>query len=303
MKYLVIGAGGTGGCIGGFLSAGGKDVTFIARNAHLKALKQNGILIHTTKGDKHAPSVKAFSEEEFEGKADVIFLCVKSYSVDSVMDLVKKAAHEGTVVIPTLNVFGIGDMVAQKLPGITVLDGCIYISAFLSAPGEATLSVDLFKIVFGNRAGEIVDRNILLNVQRDLEDSGVTAVISDNIKRDTFKKFTFISSYASAGAYHNATASQMQKEGEIRDTFFSLNKELSSIAKILNIELEEDILTENCKILDQMAPEVTASMQKDMEQGKKDERDQIIFEVVRIAQKNQISVPTYQKIADHFGFK
>ena len=49
MKYLVIGAGGTGGCIGGFLAHGGQDVTLIARGEHLKAIQENGLHLMSSK--------------------------------------------------------------------------------------------------------------------------------------------------------------------------------------------------------------------------------------------------------------
>lgn len=304
MKYLIVGSGGTGGCIGGFLAAGGKNVTFIARNAHLKAMKEKGFLVHTaTQGDKLILPVQAFDEESYQEKADVIFVCVKSYSVQEILPLIRKASHEKTIVIPILNVFGIGDKIAEKIHETIILDGCIYISAFVSAPGEVTQAGNIFKIVYGVRKGYQADSKILLEVKKDLEDCGIEVVISDNIKRDTFKKYTFISSYASTGAYYDAVSRQMQEEGEIRDLFLALNKELKLLGEAMGLEMDIDTLEENKKTLARMVPESTASMQKDMKAGKKDERDEIIFEVLRLAEKYHIHLPQYEKVAKQFGYQ
>ncbi len=52
MKYLIIGAGGTGGCIGAYMAEAGKDVTLIARGEHLKKINENGLKINTAfRGD------------------------------------------------------------------------------------------------------------------------------------------------------------------------------------------------------------------------------------------------------------
>lgn len=301
MKYLIIGTGGTGGCIGGYMADSGKDVTFIARNAHLKAMRENGFKVHDSrKGEIHIENVKAYEEREYEEKADVIFVCVKSYSVQDIIPLIKKASHSKTVIIPILNVFGIGDKLAKEVPELCVLDGCIYISAYISAPGEVTQAGNIFKVVYGVRENTDVDKDILYAISVDLEESGIKAIISDNIKRDTFKKFSFISSYASTGAYYDVLAKEMQKEGKERETFIALNNELKKIAKHLNFEFDSDILEDNLKILDGLTPDTTASMQKDMKAGKSDERQEIIFDVVKIAEKCDISVPSYKTIADFF---
>ena len=127
MKYLIAGTGGVGGSIAGFLSLAGKDVTCIARGAHLQSIQTNGLKLKSDLKGEHTLQIKATTAEEFKGKADVIFVCVKGYSVDSITELIKRASHEKTVVIPILNVYGTGPRIQRLVPGVTVLDGCIYI--------------------------------------------------------------------------------------------------------------------------------------------------------------------------------
>ena len=136
MKYLIAGTGGVGGSIAGFLSLAGKDVTCIARGAHLQSIQTNGLKLKSDLKGEHTLQIKATTAEEFKGKADVIFVCVKGYSVDSITELIKRASHEKTVVIPILNVYGTGPRIQRLVPGVTVLDGCIYIVGFVSGTGE-----------------------------------------------------------------------------------------------------------------------------------------------------------------------
>ena len=91
MKFVVIGAGGTGGPIGAYMTRAGKDVTLIARGAHLQAMREQGITLRKTWGDTEviAP-VKAASMEEYEGTADVIFVCVKGYSLEETVPFIRR---------------------------------------------------------------------------------------------------------------------------------------------------------------------------------------------------------------------
>ena len=88
MKYLIIGTGGTGGCIGANLAAAGQDVTFIARGTTLSALQNEGLTLDSDKqGLVHIHPVQACSAEEYNDIADVILVCVKYYSIPSILPI------------------------------------------------------------------------------------------------------------------------------------------------------------------------------------------------------------------------
>lgn len=121
--------------------------------------------------------------EEFNGKADVIFVCVKGYSVDSITELIKRTSHDKTVVIPILNVYGTGPRIQRLVPEVTVLDGCIYIVGFVSGAGEITQMGKIFRLVYGAHKGTQVAPGILEAIQKDLQESGIKAEISPDINR------------------------------------------------------------------------------------------------------------------------
>lgn len=300
MKYLIAGTGGVGGSIAGFLSLAGKEVTCIARGAHLEAIQSNGLHLKSDLKGEHFLPVNACTAEEYNGKADVIFVCVKGYSVDSITDLIKRAAHKDTIVIPILNVYGTGPRIQQFVPGVTVLDGCIYIVGFVSGAGEITQMGTIFRLVFGAHKGTVVAPGLLEAVQKDLQESGIKAEISDDINRDTFIKWSFISAMAVTGAYHDVPMGEVQHQGKVRDTFIGLSTESAALGKKLGINFPEDIVTYNLKVIDKLAPESTASMQKDIEKGHESEIQGLLFDMITAAEAQGIDVPTYREVARKF---
>lgn len=308
LKYLIAGTGDVGGSIAAFLALAGKDVTCIARGEHLAAIRENGLQLHSDLKGEYALRVPAYTAEEYTAlvstsadyKADVIFVCVKGYSVDSITELIKSAAHEHTVVIPILNVYGTGPRIQRLVPGVTVLDGCIYIVGFVSGRGEITQMGKIFRLVYGAHRSTIVSRETLEAVQRDLQESGIKADISDDIDRDTFVKWSFISAMAVTGAYYDVPMGEVQKPGEVRNTFIGLSQESAALGRKLGIAFKEDIVEYNLKVIDKLAPESTASMQKDMAKGHQSEVQGLLFDMITAAEEQGIEVPTYRMVAEKF---
>ena len=135
MKYLILGTGGTGGSLGAYLANAGNDVTFLARGAHLDAMRKNGFHVIRPKGDIHLIPVKAENMETYREIPDVIFVCVKGYSLADTIPFIRRTACRNTVVIPVLNLYGTGGRLQKELPDLLVTDGCIYVAASIDHPG------------------------------------------------------------------------------------------------------------------------------------------------------------------------
>jgi 2-dehydropantoate 2-reductase len=300
-KYLVIGMGGVGGSIAGFLALAGLDVAAIARGAHLQAVKDQGLTLRSElKGEQLIP-LAAYAEEEYVEKADVIFVCVKGYSLDTIGDILRRTSYSGTLIIPILNMFGTGDILAKAEPSGIVLDGCIYIVGFVTAPGEITQMGRVFRLVFGQRQEGQTDPQNLEAVAQDLTLAGIKNEISGDIRRDTFSKWSYISAMACTGAYFNTPMAPLQKEGREREIFCGLAAESIAIGQKLGIALPEDILARHLRILDNLAPESTASLQKDLEAGHVSEIDGQLFAMIRLGESLQVEMPTYRLVAEKFS--
>ncbi len=307
MKYLILGAGGTGGALGFALSSHQKDVTLLARGEHLAVMKAKGLTLHRLfDGTSTTVPVKALSEDEIVSShlhPDVILVCVKYYSLTSIVPLIRKVAVSSTIVLPILNVFGTGEKLQEMLPDLTVLDGCIYVSAEKSAPGELTQHGPIFRVVFGERepSGKLDPR--LHAIEQDFTDSGITPVLSSNVRRDCLEKFSYVSALGAAGLYFHAHCGDFQKEGKERDLFISMIKEIAAIADAMGCGFEKDIVATNLQILSGIEPSGTTSMQQDVAAGRSSEVDGLVYQVVERGHALHVPVPSYEMVAKELRFR
>ena len=300
MKYAIIGAGGTGGCLGFFLKKAGKDVTLIARGKHLEAIRKNGLTIQKLWDEsRETLPVKACTAEEYKEIPDVILVCVKGYSMDETVPTIKKIAGKETVVIPILNIYGTGGRLQKKLPELTVTDGCIYVSANIMEPGVILQHGKILRVVFGARKPE-EETEKMLEVAKDMVTNDLEVILSENIRRDAMVKFSYVSPIGAAGLYCNAVAADFQREGEQREMFKALIREIVALSHAMGIEFEEDLVERNLKILASLSPEATTSMQRDVIEGKRSEMDGLVYEVVRMGREYKVSMPQYEKAAACF---
>ena len=330
MKYIIIGAGGTGGILGFYMTKAGKDVTLIARNAHLEAMKKQGLSVQKMwTNETETIPVSAESMESYEAKgekADVILVCVKKYSLDSCIPFIQNISHKNTIVVPVLNVYGTGAYLQEKLPELLVTDGCIYVSANIKQPGVLLQHGEILRVFFGVREKEDLKKfntkfdtkydvkkkipeqinieykaeRLLKKIAQDFKDSGIDGILSDNIKRDALTKFSYVSPIGTAGLYLHAVAGDFQKEGEARELFKTLIREIVTLSNAMGVTFEEDLVERNLKILSNLPEETTTSMQRDVMEGKQSGIDGLVYEVVRMAEKYGAEVPAYRRAAEKF---
>ena len=330
MKYIIIGAGGTGGILGFYMTKAGKDVTLIARNAHLEAMKKQGLSVEKMWiNETETIPVSAESMESYEAKgekADVILVCVKKYSLNSCIPFMQNISHKNTIVVPVLNVYGTGAYLQEKLPELLVTDGCIYVSANIKQPGVLLQHGEILRVFFGVREKEDLKKfntkfdtkydvkkkipeqinieykaeSLLKKIAQDFKDSGIDGILSDNIKRDALTKFSYVSPIGTAGLYLHAVAGDFQKEGEARELFKTLIREIVTLSNAMGVTFEEDLVERNLKILSNLPEETTTSMQRDVMEGKQSEIDGLVYEVVRMANKYEVEVPSYERAAEKF---
>ena len=298
MKNVIIGAGGTGGVTGYYMKKAGKDVTLIARGEHLKAIREQGLTLEKM-WDKteETITIPATDMEHYTDHPDVIFVCVKGYSLDETIPFIRRISKKTTIVIPVLNIYGTGGKMQKQLPELLVTDGCIYVSANIKESGRLLQHGQILRIVFGVR-DKAEFRSELREIQKDLCDSNIDGILSENIRREALEKFSYVSPIGAAGLYYHATAADFQKEGEARELFKTMIREIATLAEAMGIPFHKDMVDVNLKILSNLAPEATTSMQRDIMEGKQSEIDGLVYEVVRMGEKYHVPIPAYEKVAE-----
>ena len=298
MKYAIIGAGGTGGILGFYMTKAGKDVTLIARGRHLAAMQESGLAVEKMwDGTTETIPVKAADMNHYSERPDVILVCVKGYSLEDTIPFIQKVANPSTIVIPVLNIYGTGAKMQEKLPNLLVTDGCIYVSANIKGPGVLIQHGKILRVVYGVREKEEYDPR-LEEIKQDFDVSGIDGVLSENIRRDALEKFSYVSPIGAAGLYYHATAADFQREGEEREAFKTMIREITALAEAMGVPFERDMVDVNLKILSTLAPEATTSMQRDVMEGKDSEIDGLVYEVVCMGERYHVPVPMYEKVAE-----
>ena len=298
MKYAIIGAGGTGGILGFYMTKAGKDVTLIARGRHLAAMQESGLAVEKMwDGTTETIPVKAADMDHYSERPDVILVCVKGYSLEDTIPFIQRVANPSTIVIPVLNIYGTGAKMQEKLPNLLVTDGCIYVSANIKEPGVLIQHGKILRVVYGVREKEEYDPR-LEEIKQDFDVSGIDGVLSENIRRDALEKFSYVSPIGAAGLYYHATAADFQREGEEREAFKTMIREITALAEAMGVPFERDMVDVNLKILSTLAPEATTSMQRDVMDGKSSEIDGLVYEVVCMGERYHVPVPMYEKVAE-----
>lgn len=309
MKYAIIGAGGTGGILGFYMTKADRDVTLIARGRHLAAMQEKGLAVEKMwDGTTEIIPVKAMDMEHYEEQPDVVLVCVKGYSLEDTIPFIQRVAKPSTIVIPVLNIYGTGAKMQEQLPKLLVTDGCIYVSANIKEPGVLIQHGRILRVVYGVRNMSTQKVNIkraheemldaLKNIKKDFDDSEIDGVLSENIQRDALEKFSYVSPIGAAGLYYHATAADFQREGKQREAFKTMIREIAALAEAMGVPFERDMVEVNLKILSSLAPEATTSMQRDVMEGKDSEIDGLVYEVVRMGERYHVPVPMYAKVAE-----
>ena len=309
MKYAIIGAGGTGGILGFYMTKADRDVTLIARGRHLAAMQEKGLAVEKMwDGTTEIIPVKAMDMEHYDEQPDVVLVCVKGYSLEDTIPFIQRVGKPSTIVIPVLNIYGTGAKMQEQLPKLLVTDGCIYVSANIKEPGVLIQHGRILRVVYGVRTMSTQKVNIkraheemldaLKNIKKDFDVSGIDGVLSENIQRDALEKFSYVSPIGAAGLYYHATAADFQREGKQREAFKTMIREIAALAEAMGVPFERDMVEVNLKILSSLAPEATTSMQRDVMEGKDSEIDGLIYEVVRMGERYHVPVPMYAKVAE-----
>lgn len=309
MKYAIIGAGGTSGILGFYMTKADRNVTLIARGRHLAAMQEKGLAVEKMwDGTTEIIPVKAMDMEHYDEQPDVVLVCVKGYSLEDTIPFIQRVAKPSTIVIPVLNIYGTGAKMQEQLPKLLVTDGCIYVSANIKEPGVLIQHGRILRVVYGvrNMSSQKVNikraheemLNALKDIKKDFDDSGIDGVLSENIQRDALEKFSYVSPIGAAGLYYHATAADFQREGKQREAFKTMIREIAALAEAMGVPFERDMVEVNLKILSSLAPEATTSMQRDVMEGKDSEIDGLIYEVVRMGERYHVPVPMYAKVAE-----
>src|SRR5580698_9926586 len=209
MKIAVIGAGGVGGTFGAALAKAGADVWFLARGAHLEAMRTVGLRIAGGRGETHVSPTHATNDPTAIGHADVVLFCVKLWDVESAGEHIRPIVGPATAVIPLQNGIDASDRLIPILGAGAVMGGVAQVSATIEAPGVVRQTGTFMKLIFGELSGERSARGeAFLAMCRK---AGFDADLSDQIVTELWLKFIVLVTNSAI------TAATRNPFGKLRD--------------------------------------------------------------------------------------
>jgi 2-dehydropantoate 2-reductase len=292
MRIVVLGTGGVGGYFGGRLAHAGKDVIFIARGAMLDALRTHGLRVDSINGDFVLPQVNATDDPSSIGKADAVLVCVKSWQVREAVESIRPAIGDDTIIAPLENGMEAPDDIAAAAGREHAAGGLCGLVSFVVAPGHVRhISVDPF-IAFGE-----LDNRRTPRAERLLEalaSSGLTAFIPPDIQRAMWMKFLFISTMSGLGSITRSPAGVWRAIPETRAMAEAALREVMSVAAARGVALPDDAIATVFQRIDGLTPDSTASLQRDLMDGKPSELDAQLGAVVRMGRANGAATPLFE---------
>ncbi|MGZ3649080.1 MAG: ketopantoate reductase family protein [Syntrophales bacterium] len=292
MKIAIMGTGGVGGYYGGLLAKAGRDVTFIARGAHLQAIQKHGLQIKSVHGDFQVSKAKATDRPANIGPVDLIVFATKTYQTDEAAKAIKAMVGKDTVVVPLQNGVDAADRIGQVVGMDHLLGGVTWLSAAIESPGVIGQYSEFRRIALGEFSGKTTPR--LTAVYDLLKETGAAVEISDNILKVLWTKFVFISSVSAMGSLTRVTFGDYRGVPEARALLGEAIGEVAAVARARGVKLDADILAKTQAFIDSSAPGIKPSMQRDVESGKRSELESMIGVVVRMGKQYKVPTPVMQ---------
>jgi len=298
----IFGTGGVGGYYGGKIAAAfhldktkKREVYFIARGEHLKAIRQNGIIVKTPGGIIRTAPTQALQDFAKIPAPDLILLCTKSYDLNAAIDTIKARITENTVVIPLLNGIDIYERIRAVLEKGFVLPSCVYLGTHIESPGVINQSGGNGIILSGK------DPRFPLytagNVRQFFQEIGIGFEWNENSYPAIWEKFIFIAAFGLVTAFSRKTLGEVMENDKLKQMVSDLIQEIVAIAEKKDVALPADIITKTLNKAHSFPHEARTSYQRDVESGPKpDEGDLFGGAILREGAAWRIPTPVTETV-------
>ncbi len=289
MKVSVFGVGGVGGYFGGRLADTGNDVTFIARGRHLEKIKSDGLLVDSINGNFVISKAQATEDPSHIGHVDLVLVAVKAWQVIDAARAIRPMVGQHTTVLPLLNGVEAVPQLAAELGKERVIGGLCKIISSIEGPGHINHSGVVPYVALGEMHGSQSTRvNSIYDI---FKAAGVTVEKPENIQTAIWQKFLFIAAWSGVGAVTRVPVGMIREFDSARNLVVTSMQEIAAVAFSHGVELPDDVVDEAMNYLDSLPFEGTASMQRDIEEGRPSELESQTGAVVRLGTQYGITTP------------
>jgi len=291
MKIAILGSGGVGGYYGALLASCGNDVTFIARGAHLAAMREHGLQVESVHGDLHLAPVQATDDPARVGPVDLVLVTVKTYDLEQAAQAALPFVGPNTAVLPLLNGLDAAERLAAVLGDGSVLGGMTHISSSVAAPGVIRQVSPLRRVTLGECDGAITAR---AEAVRDvLAATGAEVALTPRIDVALWEKFLFIASIGGICCLSRQPMGPVLATAETRQLYTEALLEIEALARARGVDLPAGAVENALQITAGFAPDTKPSMLADLEAGRRLELEAMSGTVVRYGRETGVPTPVH----------
>jgi len=293
-----MGLGGIGGVFGAKLAKayagkGEHEIVFFARGAHLEAVQREGLTLTAADGTFTVRPDLATDQPGKAGKLDLVLFCVKGYALDAAAAQLKGSLQEKAAILPLLNGVDIAERIKAILPEAAVLEGLVYVSAFIEGPGKVKQASPAHQIVFGPRDGNIGPYRPLEEL---LKKAGINATLTAEPLVPLWTKYIFICPSAGLTALTRKNFGAIMEDPETRGLLKGLMEEVEAVARAKGVALPADIVEASIAKVAGFPPATKTSLQLDFEKGNPTEIELFNGYIVRAGKALGIPTPLNEKV-------
>lgn len=296
MRVAVIGTGGIGGYFGGRLAVAGHDVSFVARGAHLDAIRSHGLRVSSVSGDFGISPAQATDDPAEIGPVEVVLLAVKTWQVPAAAATLASLLSPDTGVITTQNGVEAPFQVAAVVGEGAVLPGTAKVFANIQEPGHIRHSGgpgSLALAEWDNRSSSRTDR-----LRTALVDAGIPSPAPADIWAELWAKLLFVEPFGALGAAFDEPIGQVRGIPAHRQLLEDAMREVEAVARSRGVALPERVVPESLAFIDGLPPDGTSSIQRDLHAGRPSELDAWTGAVVRLGAESGAAVPVHRVLLE-----
>ncbi len=295
MKIAVMAAGGLGGYYGALLAKDGHEVTFIARGAHLKAIRENGLAIKSIHGDLTVKPARATDNPADVGAVDWILFAVKTYDTESAARAMRPLIGVQTAVLTFQNGVESADQIGALVGTEHVLVAPTQIVSNITAPGQIEQKSPFRSTVVGEIGGQGLTPRVE-QIVAAFKRTGIDVSAAADGRMPLWHKFVFIASTSGLASLARTAPYDLLQLPAARATLRAAMQEVDAVGRAHGIAMDADIVDRQYQMALNLKPGIKPSMQLDVEQGKRLEIDALNGAVVRLAAAKGLATPVHQTI-------
>jgi 2-dehydropantoate 2-reductase len=289
MRIAIMAAGAVGGYFGARLAGAGEDVSFIARGAHLAAIKAQGLRVESPLGNVHIENAKATADLRDIGPVDIVLFAVKLWDTELAGEQARALIGAGTRLITLQNGVDSVERLQPMLGRDHVAGGTTHLATVISAPGVISHTSRFARIRCGRAGGK--DDPALRDFVASAQRAGIDASLSDNIDLDRWIKFTFLVGLSGATGAMRMPIGPILADPDTRAFFLELMREAVAVGRGSGVPLAADFAEDQLQFAENVPFAMKASLLNDLERGSRLELDWLSGRVAELGRKLKIPTP------------